>query len=60
MMTTGRGREGTELNIWWVVKVIRRLCHSTFSKDFAASLINKRNVTFSSAIWNRTVYDYLE
>ena len=46
MMT--RGRERTEMNIWWIVKAIWRLCHSMFVKHFAASLINERNITLQS------------
>ena len=58
------------MNIWWVVKVIWRLCHSMFVKHFAASLINERNITLQSlcrlgpfaqsAIWSRTVFGSLE
>ena len=43
-----RGREGKEVNYWWVVNVIWRLCRSAFLKHVAASLINERNVTLQS------------
>ena len=65
-----RGRDGTEINIVWVVKFKRRLCHSTFMKHFAATLINENNITLQSlcqlgplaqsAIWTRTVFGSLE
>ena len=65
-----RGREGTDVNNCWVVKVIWRLCHSTFMKHFAASLINENNIALQflcqlgplaqSAILTRTVFASLE